>query len=142
MDDLGRVSELSAQLGYPVSVDVLAGRFARIADDGEQGLFVAEDAGRTVGWVHVHRQLLLESEPYAEIGGLVVDEHSRRRGAGRALVWAARRWAAEHQVERLRVRSNVNREEAHQFYPALGFALLKTQHSYELRLREDSDARL
>jgi N-acetylglutamate synthase-like GNAT family acetyltransferase len=87
-EDLNRVSELSAQLGYPVSMDVLEVRFSRIADNPGQALFVAESNGRVVGWVHVHPQLLLESEPYAEIGALVVGEDARRIGAGRALVLA------------------------------------------------------
>ncbi|MBK9071799.1 MAG: GNAT family N-acetyltransferase [Myxococcales bacterium] len=134
IEDVSRVSELSAELGYPVAVEVLERRFARIVENAAQALFVAAIDGRVAGWIHIHPQWLLESEPYAEIGGLVVSKDARRRGAGRALVLEAQRWARTQGLARLRVRSNINRQEAHQFYPALGFAWVKTQHNYELPL--------
>ena len=133
IDDLERVAELSRQLGYPVSPSDLEVRFSRIVDAG-QGLFVAQSGDRIVGWTHVHPQLLLESEPHAEIGALVVDSSARRQGAGRALVAEARRWSRQHGFARLRVRSNIARDEAHHFYPSIGFTRIKTQHNYELRL--------
>ena len=37
-------------------------------------------------------------------------------------------------VRKLRVRSNVVRDEAHRFYPALGFNLAKTQACYDTEL--------
>jgi GNAT superfamily N-acetyltransferase len=133
VDDLERVADLSRQLGYPVARNELEHRFSRIAD-AQQALFVAQSAGRVIGWIQVHPLLLLESEPEAEIGGLVVDAVARRHGAGRALVLEARRWSRERGFRTLRVRSNAARDEAHHFYPALGFTRTKTQHNYELRL--------
>jgi GNAT superfamily N-acetyltransferase len=133
--DLSQVAELSEQLGYPVSAQDLQGRFATIAADPAQALFVVETEDRRVaGWTHVYATHLLESPSYAEIGGLVVRAGSRRIGAGRALVEAAERWAREQGLGSLRVRSNVLRAEAHQFYPAVGFTRVKTQHTYERRL--------
>jgi GNAT superfamily N-acetyltransferase len=134
VEDLNRVSDLSAELGYPVAVEVLKHRFSRIAEDPRQALFVALRAGRVIGWIHAHPQDVLESEPYVEIGGLVVDHGARRAGAGRALIFEVLRWVREQRIDRIRVRSNVSRPEAHHFYPALGFTLLKTQHNYELLL--------
>jgi ribosomal protein S18 acetylase RimI-like enzyme len=132
-EDLGRVAELSGQLGYPVSQDDLVDRFSRIVDAGH-ALLVAHDAGQVIGWIHVHPQLLLESEPHAEIAALVVDATSRRQGAGRALVAEGQRWSRQRGFGLLRVRSNIARHEAHHFYPSLGFTRIKTQHNYELRL--------
>jgi len=133
VDDLSRVAELSAQLGYPVSRNHLEDRFSRLVDAGHS-LLVAQSEGRVIGWIHVHLQLLLESEPHAEIAALVVEASARRHGAGRALVLEAERWSRQHGIERLRVRSNITRHEAHLFYPSLGFTTTKTQHNYELRL--------
>ncbi len=132
--DLPRVAELSAQLGYPVAFVSLEERYGLVTGlNGGAGLFVAIHRD-VVGWIHVYRVLLLESPPYAEIGGLVVDQRARRVGIGRALVGEARGWAQKHGLVRLRVRSNVAREEAHAFYPALGFSWIKTTHNYEFRL--------
>ncbi len=133
--DLPRVAELSAQLGYPLALVSLEERYERVTAINEgAGLFVAIHRDVVNGWIHVYRVLLLESPPYAEIGGLVVDKLARRVGIGRALVGEARGWAQRHGLVRLRVRSNVAREEAHAFYPALGFSWIKTTHNYEFRL--------
>jgi GNAT superfamily N-acetyltransferase len=132
-DDLRRVAELSRELGYPVSTSSLQDRFSRIVGAGH-ALFVAQSGRRVVGYIHVYPQLLLESEPHAEIGALVVDASARRQGVGRALVAEARRWSLDRGFRALRVRSNVVRDEAHRFYPSLGFTRIKTQHNYELSL--------
>lgn len=132
--DLHRVCELSVQLGYSISTDNAEDRFLRIDNAPGHVLFVADKDERVIGWIHVFSQWLIESEPYAEIGGLVVDHAARRMGVGRVLVLEARRWALEQGLKRIRVRSNVLRQEAHQFYPALGFVWLKTQHNYELQI--------
>ena len=130
--DLAQVAELSEQLGYPVSLEDLERRFSIIFPEKDHALFVAETAdGRIAGWTHVYATHLLESPSFAEIGGLVVRAGSRRIGAGRALVEAADRWARSQGLGSLRVRSNVLRTEAHQFYPACGFKRIKTQHNYE-----------
>lgn len=132
VEDLSQVAELSEQLGYPVSLADLQSRFSKIAPDRAQALFVVETPDRRVaGWTHVYATHLLESPSFAEIGGLVVRAGSGRIGAGRALVEAADGWAKSQGLDRVRVRSNVQRAEAHRFYPACGFTLIKTQHNYE-----------
>jgi GNAT superfamily N-acetyltransferase len=69
----------------------------------------------------------IDSEPFALITGLVVDETKRSRGIGAALVEAAVEWAAGHGYRTIRVRSNVIRERAHAFYERLGFSRVKNQ---------------
>jgi GNAT superfamily N-acetyltransferase len=134
--DLVQVAELSEQLGYPVSIGDLEKRYSTIEPDAAQALLVAETAeGRIVGWTHVYATHLLESPSFGEIGGLVVRAGSRRIGAGRALVEAADRWTRAQGLDSLRVPSNVLRSEAHRFYPACGFKLVKTQHSYERKAK-------
>jgi GNAT superfamily N-acetyltransferase len=64
----------------------------------------------------------------------VVDAASRGRGAGRALVRGAERWAREHGLREMTVRSNVVRAESHPFYERMGYARVKTQHVYRLTL--------
>lgn len=132
--DLPRVAALSGQLGYPVALDVLRARFLRLAGRDGERLFVAEHGGRIVGWLHVGTHDSLEADPCALIAGLVVDEGARRLGVGRALVAAAEAFARARGLPRMRVRSNVQRPEAHAFYPAVGYVLEKTQHAYGKRL--------
>lgn len=132
--DLARVAELSAELGYPAVLSAFVTRFEQLARNGSGVLLVAERADALIGWIHAHPRWLLESDPFAEIGALVVAADARRSGVGRALVEAVADWARAEGFGRLRVRSNVARVESHVFYPSLGFARLKTQHSYERSL--------
>lgn len=129
--DLAEVARLSEQLGYPVSPEKLAQRFERLTGAPEHRLVVVEQRREVAGWTHVCLVDGLEAERFVEIRALVVDAAARRSGVGRALVGFARRWAKELGVGKVRVRSNVARDEAHRFYPALGFRLVKTQACYE-----------
>jgi GNAT superfamily N-acetyltransferase len=133
--DVERVAALSTELGYPSTPADVAGRFAEIAARHDHAALVGEtDSGEVVGWVHVHASLTLEAAPAAEIGGLVVHEPARAHGVGKLLVVAAERWAAEHGYAEMRVRSNVVREAAHQFYRRLGYEVVKTQLNFRKRL--------
>jgi GNAT superfamily N-acetyltransferase len=84
--------------------------------------------------VHGSEQLLLESGRRCELLGLVVDARHRGRGVGRRLVAAVEDWAAERGLDQMAVRSNVARTESHPFYERLGYARVKTQHSYRKSL--------
>ena len=130
--DARRVADLSGQLGYPSSEAQILRRFEAVSADPASAVFVVEDEqGRLIGWTHVILRAFMESDPFAEIAGLVVDSEARRQGAGRALVDAAEAWARERGCATLHVRSNIKRPEAHPFYEGVGFVVIKTQHVYE-----------
>jgi GNAT superfamily N-acetyltransferase len=59
--------------------------------------------------------------------GLIVDKEYRGKGIGKQLLDGAARWATEHGYNKLRVRSNLIREDAHRFYEREGFRRVKTQ---------------
>lgn len=134
--DAPAAAGLSGQLGYPSTVAQIERRFEKVSGDPESSLFVAEDEdGRVVGWVHVVGRFYLETDPHAELGGLVVDAAARRKGAGKALVSAAEAWAASRGYGSMRVRSNVKRVEARAFYEAAGYDIIKSQNVYLKTLR-------
>jgi GNAT superfamily N-acetyltransferase len=93
-------------------------------------VIVAHGPIGVVGFAHAQVVRPLVSAVCVEIAALVVGVSARRSGAGRVLVAAVESWAHELGITRLRVHSNVVRDEAHRFYPALGFELHKTQHLY------------
>ena len=131
--DAAVLAALSTQLGYPAQPEEAAERLSAL---GAGALLVAEEDGSVLGWIHVCGIRFFQSPPFAEIGGLVVDEAARGRGVGRLLLEAAVRWAAEQGYGKLRVRSNVVREDAHRFYEREGFQRVKTQAVFDRRLRD------
>lgn len=129
--DAARLADLSGQLGYPATVAQIRQRLRAIRPVSLNSVFVAEtkDAG-VVGWVHVSKQALLESETRAEVNGLVVAEGHRSFGAGARLIAMAEDWARQHGCKFMSVRSNVIRERAHKFYERNGYEHYKTQKSF------------
>jgi GNAT superfamily N-acetyltransferase len=129
--DAPRLAELSGQLGYPASAAQLRQRLREIQPASQNAVFVAESAeDGVIGWLHVSKEALLESEMRAEVNGLVVADGHRSLGAGARLLEAGEDWARKHGCKEMSVRSNVIRERAHQFYERNGFEHYKTQKSF------------
>jgi GNAT superfamily N-acetyltransferase len=137
--DAADVARLSAQLGYPADAAAVGERLAHLGGAPESHVVLVSVDGEdaATGWIHVSVERTVESEPYAEIRGLVVDEGARGRGIGEALVRAGATWARERGLRRVRVRSNVVRERARAFYIRLGFTVKKTQTVFDLELSPD-----
>jgi GNAT superfamily N-acetyltransferase len=134
--DAGRIALLCGQLGYPSREEEVLRRLRLILRDADHAVLVAQDsAGHVLGWIHVFGARLVEYDPRAEIGGLVVEESLRGRGMGQLLVRGAERWAAERGHVTITVRSNVIREQAHRFYEKLGYDTVKTQRTFRKSLR-------
>jgi GNAT superfamily N-acetyltransferase len=133
--DALQLAALTGQLGYPATVAQIRERLRRIQPPSQNAVFVA-DSGKdgVIGWLHVSREPLLESEMRAEVNGLVVAEGQRSLGAGARLLAAAEDWARKHSCKEMSVRSNVIRERAHKFYERNGYEHYKTQKSFRKAL--------
>jgi GNAT superfamily N-acetyltransferase len=130
------VAELSGQLGYPAQHAEVCRRLTQVIASPHDAAFAALNGdGKIVGWVHVFATLRLVSEVFAELGGLVVARDQRRRGVGRLLLAHAQNWAKAQGIDKLRIRSRVNRSDAHAFYEYLGCQLTKQQRVYDRSLK-------
>ena len=132
--DCKAIAELSGQLGYPASADDIRERFRKIIEHDENLLLTAVINGRVIGWIHAFLTFRIESAAFVEIAGLVVDENSKGVGAGRKLVEAVISWAKSANVASVRVRSNVKRHQAHDFYSHIGFNDIKDQKVFSREL--------
>ncbi|WP_410211343.1 GNAT family N-acetyltransferase [Aquirhabdus sp.] len=134
LDDAAILVELSRQLGYPATVAEILKRLETILSQFDQQVLIAEIYGRVVGWVHTFTAYRVESSPFAEIGGLVVDQSFRGKGIGLELVSQSRQWARDQGLGQIRVRSNVTREAAHRFYQRIGFEQSKTSIVFSMQI--------
>ncbi len=134
LEDADAIAELCGQLGYVSSAVQVTRRLEQMAGFPFHALYVAETSGKISGWVHVHAYPLPESDFRAELGGLVVAEGHRGSGVGKALLVAAEAWACRNGCRELWLRSNVIRTEAHRFYQARGYEIVKSQHTFRKRL--------
>jgi len=136
--DAAALARLATQLGYPSTEAQMARRLTALLPRADHWLGVAEagEPGQVVAWLHASLVCALESDPHAEILGLVVDEQCRGLGIGQQLVVAASRWARDQGMESIWVRSNLVRRQAHHFYRRLGFADIKAQQVFGLALNQ------
>jgi GNAT superfamily N-acetyltransferase len=130
LSDAEPIAALATQLGYPSSSSEVKSRLARIKDNDNHMISVAQVGATVVGWVHAFVKHSIDAEPRAEIAGLVVDESCRRFGIGKLLMQHAEEWARAKRLGAVYLRSNVLRDQAHPFYEALGYRRIKTQHCY------------
>lgn len=129
--DVPELTSLCEELGYPSSAQAVSHRLALLNQEPGHLVLVAVDGNdRPVGWIHVGIVYRLESDPIAEIGGMVVAEGWRGNGIGAALLAEGESWAASAGLRALRVRSNVVRERTHGFYLRAGYARTKTSHLF------------
>lgn len=134
-DDTEYIAMLSDQLGYVSTPEKMRHRLSGIFDNKDHCIFVAVHKIRIVGWIHGFRTLRVESDPFVEIGGLVVDVEYRGSGIGTELVEKVKEWAGRQQIRKLRVRCNVTRKRTHDFYCKMGFSETKDQKVLDLCLK-------
>jgi GNAT superfamily N-acetyltransferase len=134
--DADHISRLSDQLGYATTSEEVAHRIEGILCQDDHSLEVVQGPDQNlVGWVHVFFSPLVVTGLDAEIGGLIVDQEHRGRGIGRGLMKQAEAWAREKGCQAIRLRSNIIRTEAHEFYEQVGYAKVKTQWVFRKDLK-------
>ncbi len=131
------LARLAGELGYPASSREIAQRLLKLSASSQHTVFVAHKRS-VVGWIQVSLIHSLESGSFAEIAGLVVAGSRQNTGIGSRLVAAAEHWASSRGVERIRVRTNVIRQQARSFYRNRGYKLTKTQEVFDKLLPSSS----
>jgi len=131
LGDISILTKLCTQLGYPANDNQISNRLKRLLKSSSDVVIVAIDKTEVVGWIHVFISSRLESDPFAEIGGLVISSEHRNKGIGKMLVNAAEKWARERGLSKIRVRSRLERTDARRFYERDGYVVIKSQNVFE-----------
>jgi GNAT superfamily N-acetyltransferase len=118
--DAEAIAALLSQLGYPVDSAAIVPRLERLGIVGDT-VAVAELDAKVVGLAHLQVSPAIEHDrPAAKIGALVVDESSRRRGVGKALIAAMEAEARSRGCGLLYLTTSERRDDAHAFYEQVG----------------------
>jgi GNAT superfamily N-acetyltransferase len=135
--DSNEIVRLSFQLGYEVLESEVLKRLEKLLLNDDNAVYVLEKSNNEIcGWVHVHGRHLIEARPFAEIGGLVVDNNHRRKGIGENLMRKCEEWARKKGYQEMRLRSGGQRKDAHEFYKRIGYKNVKWQEVFSLKLNE------
>jgi GNAT superfamily N-acetyltransferase len=90
-------------------------------DVDDRPVFVAEDAGRIVGFATAATRKHWSGDIDAYIGELAVAEDCTTRGIGRALVAAIETWARSFGHNRVTLETGASNSGGRAFYAALGY---------------------
>jgi len=129
------IAELSGQLGYISNTSLIKNRLTEIISNTDNCVLVAINSESIIGWIHALYSLRVESDPFIEIGGLVVDENFRKIGVGKILVESIIKWADSKKCRKVRVRCNTIRKETHVFFEKIGFIINKEQKIFDKLLK-------
>lgn len=142
LEDAAAITTLSAQLGYVLKQEQIIKNINAVLSIKNHDAFVAVYDKKVIGWIGVAKAITIESPPYCEITGLIVDENFRGKGIGKLLIGKAKQWADEKALDTLRLRCNTKRTDAHLFYAHLGFKEIKQQKVFVLVPDEYKNSRL
>lgn len=138
--DTHQIAALLTQLGYPSTDDEVTQRLAYWLPDPMSLILIAERAGRVVGCLSLHAIPYLErTGRWARIESLVVDQSTRGRGTGRALVAAAEGAARNWDCLAVEVTSLRTRADAHAFYHRMGYADVCSSSGRFLKALDQAD---
>jgi GNAT superfamily N-acetyltransferase len=121
LDDLQRVWRVFTP--RPGIADEIAATYWRALTRHDAVVVVADDAGVPVGMAfgEVVTPSRFSDERALELSGVIVRRDRRREGIGRLLVTEACRFAREHGVERITLKTFDPNREAMAFWEDLGF---------------------
>jgi GNAT superfamily N-acetyltransferase len=135
IEDAISIARLSGQFGYQSSEEETKERILMLKKFPDNCGFVAIADNEIVGWIHVMLSTRIESQPFYEISGLVVDESYRGQGIGKKLVGEVKSWCNGKDIRKLRVRCNITRIRSYEFYVKSGFDETKVSKIFEMDLK-------
>lgn len=132
--DAPAINALTHQLGYEATIAETKERLEKILKDEQHFAYAAVLDDKITGWIHAFYCQNLESPSFVEIGGLVTHKDFRAKGIGKELIERVQHWAIGKNCNKLRVRSNMIRKDAHQFYLNRGFTETKEQKIFDKQI--------
>lgn len=130
-EDYAAITEINRiAFGYDYPADKTRARLSLILTKPENRLFVAEEDGEVIGYIHGANYDCSYCGPLKNILAIAVLPERQGKGAGRLLLTRLEEWAREEGCEGVRLVSGMNRAEAHKFYAHCGYALRKEQKNF------------
>jgi N-acetylglutamate synthase-like GNAT family acetyltransferase len=125
-DDCESIAGLARELGYKTRSEDVQRRLTDVLNNPDHRIFVADNSGKQItGFIHIYRNLHIETDHIAEIGALVVSLQLRGTGIGRQLLESAAAWSAEQNLRTIRCRNH--NSDASGFFLRIGFRQLNPQ---------------
>jgi N-acetylglutamate synthase-like GNAT family acetyltransferase len=129
-EDCAEITNLTNQLGYPSTLEKICEIMDLVLAHEDHQAFIAEKDKKIVGYIHLIHSMRIGSNPFVEIVAFIIDESSRSQGVGSSLICESEKWTSSMGLKDIRIRSNIIRQEAHNFFQKRGFQNIKTQEVF------------
>lgn len=130
-EDAAAIARINREaFDYADNMEDTARRLQSILKKPVYRLWVAELAGRVVGYIQAGDYDNTYQDPQKNILALGLLREARGRGIGRMLLERAEAWAREECCMGVRLVSGMNRAEAHEFYLHCGYRDRKDQKNF------------
>lgn len=132
-DIMGVVSLIRNELGYDDMSSEVYDRVSRIYETENYEVFIAEEAGKVIGFAGIMRGLAFELDgEYVRVIALAVSRAYQSKGIGSRLEAHVEKYAEEINANSIVISSGLNRNRAHVFYGNKGYE--KKGYSFIKRL--------
>lgn len=132
--DIHGIVKLINELGYQANDKLIKNRLEKIRQRNGRVIVAEDENENIIGCVHAFIDLRLAEGEIGEIVSLVVNKNVRGQGIGKKLLNNTKNWILETGCENIRIRANVKREDAHEFYKAHGFEEIKSQKIFQITI--------
>lgn len=129
-EDYKDIHVLNKELGYSYDESKVQDRIRYILASTKDKVFVAQNEGSVIGYIHGSPYELLFSDSMVNILGFVVSERYRGSGVGSMLIGELEKWAMNNGFSGIRLASGIDRTNAHGFYENHGYIYIKTQKNF------------
>lgn len=121
-EDVAQIADLCAQLGYPVTEDLIIKKIDELSGREDHEVVIYELDGVVVGFISLHfvPQLPLAGD-FAIVSYFAVDENHRGKGIGKDLEEYAVQISKARGCDRIQLHSSARRTSAHRFYGRQGY---------------------
>lgn len=125
------------QYNFSFTEEEFLNSIKRIQENPFSKILLAKHENEVVGYAHILHTSYLGLPPSLEVIHLLVSNHFRSKGIGKALMQAVEVEAQKMDVKIVKLSSQLHRSRAHVFYEKLGFTLFKVSKFYEKKLPEN-----
>jgi N-acetylglutamate synthase-like GNAT family acetyltransferase len=135
-EDCSGITELTNQLGYPSTFEKICEIMDLVLVHDDHQVYIAEKENKIIGYIHLIQSMRIGSNPFVEIAAFIIDESARHIGVGSSLIKETENWTSSLGLKDIRIRSNIIRQDAHNFFQNRGFQNIKTQEVFSKHITE------
>lgn len=102
---------LLSQLGYEMKTNEVERRYNAVRERGDHAVFVAEEDGRIIGFLHLYERPAFDKQPEVIVQVIIVDQSLRGTGIGKTTMSMAEGLALERGFSSIALTSNISRSD-------------------------------